>query len=58
MAPYEVSLGGFEVKVNGAHLATDGMTLDEKVTAGMNDTPPTDTLYMQDGRRRRDKVLQ
>ena len=49
MAPYEVSLGGFEVKVNSMHLAPNGMTLDEKAMAGKNDTPPTDTLYMQTG---------
>ena len=49
MAPYEVSLGGFEVKVNGAHLAPDGMTLDAIALTGSTQTPVEDTLYMQTG---------
>ena len=48
-APYEVSLGGFNVTVNGEHLAPDGMTLDAKAATGATQDPVEDTLYSQTG---------
>jgi hypothetical protein len=47
MAPYEVSLGGFNVTVNGEHLAPDGTTLMSNVAPAPAD--PVVSLYSQTG---------